>query len=75
MKLKPNIKTPAFFEAVQACSGSVFFETEEGDNLNLKSTLAQYIFATVIAEKLQSLDGCITIQNPEDAARLHDFFC
>lgn len=73
MKLKPDIKIPAFFEAVQACSGQVCFETREGDNLNLKSTLSQLIFTTVIAEKLQSLNGCITIQNPEDEFLLHDF--
>lgn len=73
MKLKPDIRIPAFFEAVQKCSAPVFFETQEGDNLNLKSTLSQFIFTAVIAERLQSLDGCITTQNPEDEALLHDF--
>lgn len=44
MKLFKNIDTISFLEDVKKCSGEVFFESEEGDRLNLKSTLSQYIF-------------------------------
>lgn len=70
MKLRPNVNIPAFIEAVRACSGQVCFVTPEGDNLNLKSTLSQLVFTTVIAGKLQSLGGWITVQNPQDEALL-----
>lgn len=73
MKLKPDINIPAFFDAVRTCSGQVCFETPEGDSLNLKSTLSQLVFTTVIAGKLQALDGCIAIQDSRDAALLQDF--
>lgn len=44
MKLIKNIDTIAFLEDVKKCDGEVFFESEEGDRLNLKSTLSQYVF-------------------------------
>lgn len=73
MKLKPNVNIPAFIETVRACSGQVCFETPEGDNLNLKSALSQLVFTTVIARKPQSLNGWITVQNPQDEALLYDY--
>lgn len=73
MKLKSNIQIPAFLQAVQACKGEVNFVTAEGDNLNLKSTLSQFVFTAVIAGKLQSLQGQVILQNPDDQAILQDY--
>ncbi|MDE5589095.1 MAG: hypothetical protein K2J60_08125 [Acetatifactor sp.] len=73
MKLKPNVNVPDFLQAVQACIDEVFFITSEGDHLNLKSALSQFIFAAVIAGRLQKLDGCITAQNPQDEALLRQY--
>lgn len=73
MKIKPNINVPAFLQAVQTCTGEVSFVTSEGDILNLKSALSQFIFAAVIAGKLQSLSGRIIVQDLDDAKRLYDY--
>lgn len=50
MKLT-NIKDiNKFFEVVNKCKGDVKLVTDEGDVLNLKSTLTQYVsFATIFA--------------------------
>lgn len=73
MKLKKDINTASFLQAVQSCSGDVCFVTPEGDNLNLKSALSRLVFTAVIAGKLQEIDGCITVQNTHDAALLHAY--
>lgn len=48
-----NIKDiKAFFEMVDSCSGKVELVTGEGDRLNLKSKLCQYVaFAGVLNSK------------------------
>lgn len=74
MKLNPNINIPAFLQVVQTCKGNVCFATQEGDILNLKSALSQFMFTTVIASKLQSFEGLITVEDPEDEIRLRDYF-
>lgn len=73
MKLKPDVNVPAFLQAVQSCTGEVYFSTSNGDHLILNSVLSQFIFTTVIADKLQELDGSITVQNPQDEALLRDY--
>lgn len=73
MKLKSNVTTPAFLQAVQHCNGDVYFVTEEGDSLNLKSALSQFIFAAVVAGKLQKPDGEIVLEDPQDALHLRDY--
>ncbi|MDE6168134.1 MAG: hypothetical protein K2G28_06715 [Acetatifactor sp.] len=73
MKLKSNVNVPDFLQAVQACAGEVYFITPEGDHLNLKSALSQFIFTAVIAGQLQKLDGCITAQNPQDEILLRRY--
>lgn len=48
MKLKKNINVQAFLETVKKCDGNVYFKTIEGDQLNLKSLLSQYILVSII---------------------------
>lgn len=73
MRLNPNVNIPAFLQAVQACKGKVCFVTQEGDILNLKSVLSQFVFTTVIAGKLQSFEGLITVEDPQDEIRLRNY--
>lgn len=73
MKLNPNINVPSFLQTVQTCIGEVHFITGEGDHLNLKSTLSQFVFAAVIAGKLQDMDCWITVSDPQDAILLQDY--
>lgn len=44
MHLKPAIDIIQFLDRTSRCQGDVFFYTDEGDNINLKSELSKYIF-------------------------------
>ncbi len=43
-KLKKDTDLAKFLIAVKACKNDVFFDSNEGDILNLASTLSQYVF-------------------------------
>ena len=51
MKLKENADVVAFLKKVKECRGEVYFVTDEGDRLNLKSTLSQYMCALLVNQK------------------------
>lgn len=67
MKLKPGIDYAAFLKTVQLCSTDVYFETNQGDCLNLKSALSQFVFAACISGDLDGLDSRIRCGDPKDA--------
>lgn len=48
MTIKESSNIPAFLKKVKACRGDVFFKTNEGDSLNLKSVLSTYVFAVLM---------------------------
>lgn len=73
MKLKPTINIPAFLKAVQSCRSNVRFTTAEGDELNLKSTLSQLVFAAVCTDELRGLACSIQIEDPQDKAMLAEY--
>lgn len=73
MHLKNNMHIPDFLQAVTTCHQDVLFETPEGDILNLKSTISQFIFTAVIIGELSKPDGIINLCGPEDAAILAPF--
>ena len=51
MKLKPLDQYIDFIEAVQTCVADVYFCSDEGDRLNLKSTLSQFLFASICGDR------------------------
>ena len=75
MHINPNINILNFLKQVQKCSAEVLFETSEGDRIDLKSTLSQYIFFTIVSnpELLQS--GTIRFEQDEDIKLLKNFLC
>ncbi len=73
MHLKPNTDIKRFMNAVQSCREDVFFVTGERDQLNLRSTLSQFLFIMVAGKKELLKNGEILFRNPEDAAALGDF--
>lgn len=73
MKLKGNIDFSEFFRTVQTCSGEVLLVTPEGDQLNLKSTLSQFVFAAAIRGNLDLTGAVLTLGDPADAAALEPF--
>jgi hypothetical protein len=62
-----NITDPkAFFEKVNKCKGEIFLLTSEGDKLNLRSTLCQYIALSDVfsSAKIDSIE--IQVTEPDD---------
>ena len=51
MRLKERIDLVALIRKVKECEGDVFLETEEGDQLNLKSALSQYVFVALAEQQ------------------------
>lgn len=74
MKLT-NVKDPEkLFEVIDSCTGKVELVTGEGDRLNLKSKLSQYIsLASVFSlkEEIPSLE--LVAYDPADVKKLIDF--
>lgn len=48
MILKNKSEISDFVHAAEKCAGEVFFEDEQGDRLNLKSELSQFVFAVIL---------------------------
>ena len=71
-----NIKdTEKFFSDIDSCKGRVELVTGEGDRLNLKSKLSQFVslanIFSVDASNIPELE--IIAYEPEDAKKLLDF--
>ena len=73
MKIK-NIQNPRrFFEAMNGCKGSVELVTDEGDRLNLKSKLCQYIALTQMFKDATIANIDIVVSEPDDLGLLLEF--
>ncbi len=66
MHLKSNIDIANFLIDVRKCQDEVYYETTEGDRLNLSSTLSQFIFCTVAGQPYDCQQGTIRCVNPDD---------
>lgn len=62
-----------FFHAVQKCQGRVLYFSEEGDQLNLKSTLCQFLFSSVLLNNPELLNGRVVCERNEDLLLLRPF--
>lgn len=72
-RLKANISLSEFFTEAQACIGTVFFVTESGDQLNMKTTLSQFLFTTTMTNSTEALDGMIHCSVEKDYERLKNY--
>ena len=75
MKLKPLNQYIDFIEAVQTCTADVYFCSAEGDRLNLKSTLSQFLFATACGDREFLAGGHVECAAEQDYARLAPYLC
>lgn len=73
MKLNPNCDFANFLNTVSQCSGEVFFETTQGDVLNLKSELCRYVFAVVVSKPHLLETGTLTCAKSQDVALLKKY--
>lgn len=69
-----NIKdVNKFFEVVDSCAGKVELVTGEGDRLNLKSKLSQYVSMANIFSDGTIAELEILAYEPEDITKLVNF--
>lgn len=69
-----SIKDPKkFFEQVNKLKGDVELVTSEGDRLNLKSVLCQYIALTQMFKDAMIDDVELIFSNPSEADYLLDY--
>ncbi len=69
-----NITEPVkFFETLAKCKGSVELVTGEGDRLNMKSKLCQYIALTQMFNDASIDELDLIVSEPEDMSLLIDY--
>lgn len=69
-----NIKdVDSFFAAVDKCKGKVELLTKDGDRLNLKSKLSQYVSMAGMFNDPTIGEIEILVSEPEDGARLLEY--
>lgn len=73
MNIRPDADIAEFLKTVEKCRFDVLFLTEEGDRLNLKSALSQYVFAMIASKRELLCAGHIQCAR-EDIDRLAAFF-
>lgn len=73
MKIK-NVHDPIkLFKTLQKCKGRVELLTDDGDRLNMKSKLCQYIAMTDIFSNAEIGEIEILVAEPEEVMLLMDF--
>ena len=73
MKIQNITDIEGFFKVVDKCKGKVELVTGEGDRLNLKSKLSQYVSLAKIFSNGDIPEMEIVAYEKEDVERLIDF--
>ena len=73
MRLKENTDLIEFIKTTKKCRQDVFFRTAEGDRLNLKSTLSQYLFSVMSGNRELLENGEIECQEAADYQMLEGY--
>lgn len=73
MRLRQKIDHIRFLREIESCSADVWFMTQEGDRLNLKSVLSKYLFASISNQEKPLKDGQIECEDSEDYRVLGQF--
>lgn len=73
MNLKEDFNMADFMETAKNCTGDVFFHSVEGDIINLKSLLSQYVLASIACKPGLLKSARVVCTQDEDYAKLADF--
>ncbi len=73
MIIKNIQNVESFFGAVDKCVGTVELVTKQGDRLNLKSKLSQYVSLTGMFNDPKIGEIEVIAYEPDDALRLLEF--
>ena len=74
MKVEKVTNIPEFFKVIDNCKGRVELLTGEGDRLNLKSKLCQYLSIGQVFSKSDELHLEIIASEEEDLQALCKYF-
>lgn len=73
MKIVDIREPKRFFAAVASCAGRVELVTGDGDRLNMKSTLCQYIALTQMFQDGRMASVELVVSDPGDFEKLRPF--
>ena len=73
MKVQNITNIDKFFEVIESCEGKVELVTGEGDRLNLKSKLSQYVSLAKIFSDGQIEELELIAAEPADVQKLVNF--
>lgn len=73
MRLKTSCSLIDFLNQIKKCKSDVYFRTVEGDNLNLKSLLSEYIFLSLTSDSDILQNGQVICESDKDYKVLEDF--
>ncbi|MDD6690668.1 MAG: polya polymerase [Lachnospiraceae bacterium] len=73
MKLMNVKNVEGLFQVIDSCKGRVELVTGEGDRLNLKSKLSQYVSLTKLFNDTTIPELELVAYDPEDTRKLIDF--
>ena len=74
MKVQNITDVEGFFKVVDSCKGRVELVTGEGDRLNLKSKLCQYLSMSQIFSRSEELHLEIVASEEKDLQKLYKYF-
>ena len=73
MKLYNIADVDAFFKVIDSCKGDVFLISNEGDKINLKSKLCQYLAMAKIFSSEYIKELSLEISDEKDTEKLVSF--
>lgn len=73
MKIQNIKNVDAFFAMVDKCKGKIELVTGEGDRLNLKSKLCQYVALAGVFASTEIPEMELVIYDKDDMVRMIDF--
>lgn len=74
MKIKNITDIEGFFQVIDSCEGKVELITGEGDRLNLKSKLCQYVsLASIFGAEAAIPEMELVAYEPKDTEKILDF--
>ena len=71
--LKKDADIARFLLRVKDCQDDVFYESNEGDVLNLASTLSHYVFCSIAGQPAFLENGVIRCNNAADYDLLSEY--
>ena len=73
MRVRKNADIFQLLKDIENCSGDVFFVSEKGDRLDLKSVLSRYIFSVAVNQEKMRESGEIICERAEDYSSLSGY--